>query len=51
VPARIKSRAHFACTWRVQEKHDLNGIFDMLVISDRLDLLLSTMHDRLMGQS
>ena len=30
---------------------DLSGIFDKLVISDRLELLLSTMHDRLMGQS
>lgn len=30
---------------------DLSGIFDKLAISDRLELLLSTMHDRLMGQS
>jgi DNA-binding NarL/FixJ family response regulator len=30
---------------------DLSGIFGKLVISDRLELLLSTMHDRLMGQS
>jgi DNA-binding NarL/FixJ family response regulator len=30
---------------------DLSGIFGKLVISDRLELLLSTMHDRLMSQS
>src|ERR1700751_2693982 len=30
---------------------DLSGIFGKLVISDRRDLLLSTMHDRLMGQT
>jgi DNA-binding NarL/FixJ family response regulator len=29
---------------------DLSGIFGKLVISDRLELLLSTMHDRLMAQ-
>jgi DNA-binding NarL/FixJ family response regulator len=30
---------------------DLSGIFGKLLISDRLELLLSTMHDRLMSQS
>jgi hypothetical protein len=29
----------------------LSGIFGKLVISDRLELLLSTMHDRLMSRS
>ncbi len=30
---------------------DVSGIFDKLVIYDQLELLLSTMHDRLTGQS
>lgn len=43
--------AQMLSTSELTVNDDLSGIFDKLVISDRLELFLSTMHDRLMGQS